>query len=110
MEYQNVKIPKWAYDNGKRLQAEVLRKGIDSIPAEIRRPLVCPYCESELNYVELRYRYCECPRCGYRQQAISVESNIGEIIAGVGLGLLIGWGMGQLIRVISGEKRKELQG
>lgn len=102
MEYKVVRIPDWAYENGKHLQQEVVLKGVSSIPSEISTPSLCPQCNGELNYVRLKYEYAQCPSCGYRQQTFSAGSNVAEVVAGVGLGLLIGWGIAQLIRTLNG--------
>lgn len=98
MEYKVVRIPDWAYENGKRLQGEIIKQGLNSVPREIQEPSLCPQCGTQLEYVELKYRYSQCPNCSYRQQIIGANSNIPKIVAGVGLGVLIGWGIGELIK------------
>jgi len=100
MEYKVVRIPDWAYENGKRLQGEIIKQGLNSLPPEIREPSICPRCGAplEYKYVELKYHYSRCPNCNYKQQIVRASSNIPEVIAGVGLGVLIGWGIGELIK------------
>lgn len=109
MEYRNVKVPVWAYENGRRLYGEIVRNGINYVPQQIRNPSLCPYCGAPVRYVEVKYRYAECPNCFYRQQTFGVETNIGEAIAAVGLGTLFGLAIAALAEALP-EKGREGRG
>lgn len=105
MNYKVVRVPDWAYENGKRLQGEIVKRGLNSVPSEICEPLACPWCGTQLNSVELKYRYAQCPKCGYKQQTFQARSNMPELIAAVGLGALIGLGIAELIKALNKQKK-----
>lgn len=106
MEYKVVSVPEWAYENGKKLRGEIIRRGLNSVPTEIREPSICPWCESQLeSVIELKYRYVRCPKCDYKQQTFEAKSNVPQIIAGIGLGALIGLGIAELIKALTKEDK-----
>lgn len=105
MEYKVVSVPAWAYQNGKKLQAEIIRRGLNSVPSEIREPSVCPWCGTQLEYIELKYRYAQCSKCGYKQQTFPAKSNVTELIAAVGLGAIIGLGIAELVKALNKQKK-----
>ncbi len=104
MEYRTVKVPEWAYLNGKRLYSDIVENGISHIPGQIRKPSVCPHCRSPVNYVEAKYQYAECPNCSYRQQTFSVGTDMTEAIAAIGLGVLFGLAIAALTEALSGKE------
>jgi len=104
MEYKVVSVPEWAYKNGKKLQGEIIRRGLNAVPAEICDPSICPWCGGQLEpVVELKYRYVQCTKCDYEQQTFEAKSNVPQIIAGIGLGTLIGLGIAEIIKALTKE-------
>jgi hypothetical protein len=90
MEYKSVKIPEWAYMNALAARTDLLRRGLDAIPEEVREPQSCPRCGSKMEPLA-DAPGVECAAgCGYRQDRIDA----GE---GVGLGVLLGLGLAALL-------------
>lgn len=93
-EFKSMKVPTWVYDNAVAAQNELVRHGVSALPAEVLKPKHCPRCHHEVDFVEataeLRFARIECPACHYKQQTFSVN---GKIVAGVGLGMLLGFGL-----------------
>lgn len=101
-----IRVPDWAYANGRKLQGEIVRRGLDSVPSEVREPSICPWCGSQLaSVIELKYRYVRCPKCDYKQQTFAAKSDVPQIIAGIGLGTLIGLGIAELIKALTKEDK-----
>jgi hypothetical protein len=92
MEYKNVKVPVWAYDNALAARGDLLRRGLNSLPEEVREPQQCPRCGSSMEPLA-NAPGVECSSgCGYRQERI--ESG------GVALGVLLGLGVTALLESI----------
>ena len=82
MEYKSVKIPEWAYMNALAARTDLLRRGLDAIPEEVREPQSCPRCGSKMEPLA-DAPGVECAAgCGYRQDRIDAGG-------GVGLGALL---------------------
>jgi hypothetical protein len=89
MDYKNVKIPAWAYDNALAVRSDILRRGLDALPEEVREPRVCPRCGGKMEPLA-DAPGSECGAgCGYRQDRIEG--------AGVALGVLLGLGVTALL-------------
>lgn len=89
MKYKSIKVPKWAYDNAVKVHEDLLRRGMQIIPAELNEPTKCPRCGSEMKQTEGEVIYWCCTRklkCGYRQQGAS--SSLGSIL-GLGIAALM---------------------
>lgn len=105
--YKSIKVPTWVYENGKRAEVELLRRGLNSVPQESLEPSTCPICATLLETFELKYQYVGCPNCGYKQQTFSAASNIATVGAALGLGAILGLALGALFRELSssGDRR-----
>jgi hypothetical protein len=89
--YKTVKIPMWAYDNALVARNELLRRGLDALPAELRELSRCPLCRSNVRRVEDdELQRVECG-CGYKQ------ATMGENGSTVGIGVLLGLGLTALL-------------
>lgn len=89
MEYKNVKIPAWAYENAVAARSDLLRRGLDALPEEVREPRVCPRCGGKMERLADGPEF-ECSAgCGYRQDRIEG--------GGVALGVLLGLGVTALL-------------
>jgi hypothetical protein len=97
-DYKSLKVPTWVYENAVGVQNDVLRKGIDSLPQEVLRPRHCPRCHHEVRFLEataeVKFARMACPHCNYKQQTFSAT---GHLVAGVGLGVLLGLGIACLL-------------
>jgi hypothetical protein len=90
MEYKSVKIPKWVYVNALAARTDLLRRGLDAIPADVRDPRNCPRCGSKMEPL-LDAPAVECAAgCGYRQDSIDAAEGVGPgVILGLGLAALL---------------------
>ena len=89
-QYRNIKVPEWAYENCRRAETELMRRGLNALPSEVLEPSVCPVCQNELmSQVEVRYHYATCTNCGYRQQAFGVASSAPAFGAVIGIAALL---------------------
>jgi hypothetical protein len=89
MEYKNVKIPAWAYENAVAARSDLLRRGLDALPEEVREPRACPRCGAKMEPFANGPGF-ECSAgCGYRQDRIEG--------GGVALGVLLGLGVTALL-------------
>lgn len=104
--YKSIKVPTWVYENGKRAEAELIRRGLNSLPEESLEPSTCPACGAFLETFEMKYQYARCPNCGYKQQTFSAASNIATVGAAIGLGTIIGLALGALFRELSNSRQK----
>lgn len=66
MRYHTIKIPASAWRLAKELQRQVIWRGIDAMPAEVRSPPCCPLCERAWAKADARGFACS---CGYAQSA-----------------------------------------
>lgn len=89
MDYKNVKIPAWAYENAVAARSDLLRRGLDALPEEVREPRDCPRCGGKMEPLSDAPGF-ECSAgCGYRQDRIEG--------GGVALGVLLGLGVTALL-------------
>jgi hypothetical protein len=113
-EYRSLKVPTWVYENVIAAQNDVRQRGIDVLPQDALQPKSCPRCHHEVRFVdasvEVKFARVECPHCKYTQQSVSVN---GQVVAGVGLGMLLGLGLYYLLdqmnqppRRLAGPKRR----
>lgn len=90
IKYKTIKIPEATYDEIRKAQIELANVGIRNIPNEIVEK--CPYCDTKLDSVELKYEYAECPKCHYQHQNVNIGAKgtfaIG-VIVGIGMALFI---------------------
>lgn len=105
--YKSIKVPTWVYENGKRAEAELIRRGLNSLPQESLEPSTCPICGVPLETFEVRYQYARCPDCGYKQQTFSVASNVATVGAALGLGAILGLALGALFRELSRSRERK---
>ena len=92
MDYKNVKIPAWAYENAVAARGDLLRRGLDALPDEVREPQACPRCGSKMEALS-DAPGLECSAgCGYRQDRIEG--------GGVALGVLLGLGVTALLECL----------
>ena len=104
--YKSIKVPTWVYENGKRAEAELIRRGLNSLPQESLEPSTCPICGASLQTFEVKYQYVRCPDCGYKQQTFSVASDIATLGAAPGLGAILGLALGAFFRELSNSRQK----
>ena len=84
MEYTTVKVPRPTYDAAKRLQAELVRRGIDNIPPklkELAQDTTCPFCQTQMSGVEVKMYRCD--RCGYSRQVFALDGGNAEDLLGM---------------------------
>jgi len=88
--YKSIKVPTWVYENWKRTEAEIARKGLQSIPTEVLKPHRCPACNGMMGTFKMKNEFLKCNRCGYCQQNFAVTTNFfGGILLGLGLSALL---------------------
>lgn len=88
--YKSIKVPDWVYENWKRTETEIARRGLRSVPQKVLQPNQCPVCASQMQVLKLKYEYLKCNQCGYCQQNFSVTSNFfGGVLLGLGLSALL---------------------
>jgi hypothetical protein len=88
MQYRTIRVPEWVYYDAILARSDTLNHGLRSIPEQLREPVACPRCRSELT-VAADGQF-ECGSCGFRQEKIETS---GGNLAGVGLGVIIGLGL-----------------
>ena len=88
MRYRTIRVPEWVYFAAVLARSDTLNQGLQSIPAQLREPTVCPRCRSTLKATE--ESTIECESCGFRHQKVATS---GSDLAGVGLGVIIGLGL-----------------
>jgi ribosomal protein S27AE len=97
MDYRSVKIPEWVYENALATRSELLRRGLDALPEEVREPQKCPRCGGKMEALADEPRF-ECGAgCGYSQDRVGE----GE---GVPLGVLFGLGLASLLERLGPRK------
>lgn len=97
-DYKTVKVPQWVYDNAIAVRGDLVRQGLDSVPAELLEPPQCPRCGSEVDYLRVEYEQLDCGSCGYKQRSMSASSNTGK---GIGIGILLGLGIAAIASAMS---------
>ena len=102
--YKSIKVPTWVYENGKRAEAELIRRGLNPLPRESLEPSTCPVCGTSLETFEVKYQYAKCPYCGYRQQTFGIATNAATIGVAIGLGAILGLALAALFRELSSSR------
>jgi hypothetical protein len=101
-EYKSLKVPHWVYENAQQARADLVRRGIESVPESLAAPKQCPRCRGPVTHVAatvtVHFDHIQCSGCGYRQQTLS--------LSGVGLGVLLGLGIDALIGAVNEPARK----
>jgi len=90
MLYRTIRVPEWVYYDAVLARSDTLNQGLQSIPEQLREPIVCPRCRGALAIVTVGYEHLECTSCGFKQEKIAAS---GSNLAGVGLGVIIGLGL-----------------
>lgn len=96
VEYGSVKIPVFAYQGVNLARQELFRRGLDSLPKEIREPDHCPNCRSKLERFEAVTRFIACSNCSLQIPYFNTTSNMS-----LGRGVVIGLGLLALLYLLS---------
>jgi len=109
--YKSVKIPIEVYNTAKITITQLLAKGTDSLPEEVRNPTKCPVCGSPLDTydVKMRIRYAKCNSCGYSQPIFDFRirtSSSGQNPPLIGLGIIFGLAISALLYLLNNKKRE----
>jgi hypothetical protein len=88
MLYRTIRVPEWVYYDAVLARSDTLNRGLQSIPEQLREPVVCPRCRGVIEIVA--EGYLECGSCGFKQEKIATS---GNDLAGVGLGVILGLGL-----------------
>lgn len=91
--YKSLKVPEWVYDNAQQIRADLVRCGVEVVPARLLIPKRCPRCQSSLLRTIVDQVSCS---CGYRVRVLAAA---GEQ---VGLGVLLGLGIAALSETLDG--------
>jgi hypothetical protein len=97
-DYKSLKVPTWVYENVQQARADLVRRGIASVPPSLTAPKQCPRCHGAVTQVAatatVHFEQVQCAGCGYRQQTFAAT---GHLVAGMGLGVLLGLGIAALL-------------
>jgi hypothetical protein len=103
-EYTTIKVPKAYVAAARRLQSEMLRRGVDHLPAafeEAAQSLVCPLCGGQMRRVESsQYVQCE---CGMAKHHVELGNPSEDVLRGIAIGALVGLGLYLVGKAIGGE-------
>jgi len=82
------------------VRKELARKGLDSIPKDVKRIIEtdeCPRCNVKMEKVELKASYYKCPQCGFEKPEIKLDAT-GSFAVGAVAGILLTLGLMYLFR------------
>ncbi len=103
-EYTTIKVPKAYVAAARRLQSEMLRRGVDHLPAafeEAVQSAVCPLCGGQMHQVESS-QYVQC-KCGMAKHHVELGNPSEDVLRGIAIGALVGLGLYLVGRAIGGE-------
>ena len=105
MEYEAIRIPKYAYDSMPIVKAKAITNQA-TLARDFFSPKECPLCREPLENFQttVSLGYCKCSSCGYGQPTIrlkSAEADIGPELADLGKGILMALGVAALAYLVS---------
>ncbi len=110
-EYTTIKVPKAYVAAARRLQSELLRRGVDHLPAafeEAAQSDVCPLCGGHMTPVaDSQYLRCE---CGMAKHHVELGNPSEDVVRGIAIGALVGLGLYLVGKTIGGESTPEKAG
>ncbi len=97
-EFKAIKIPEETYNSLKELKKVIIQKGLNSFSNDFisYNPQYCPECGDEMDSVEIKFGFYDCPNCQFKYPEIKL--GLGGSIA---LGTLIGLGIAGLIYLLA---------
>jgi hypothetical protein len=96
--YKSITVPTFSYDAALKARADLLQRGLASVPDDVLEPKACPHCQGVVDHVTVGIEHIKCRSCGYAQQTVDVS---GSTLGQVGLGVVIGLGLAALFKAIS---------
>jgi hypothetical protein len=107
-EYTTIKVPKAYVAAARRLQSEMLRRGVEHLPAsfeEAAQSTVCPLCGGEMRPVgSSQYLRCE---CGMAKHHVDLANPDEDVVRGIAIGALVGLGLYLVGKAIGRESTPE---
>lgn len=107
-EYTTIKVPKSYVVAARRLQSELVRRGVDHLPIafeEAAKSDVCPLCGGRMMPVAAQQHLrCE---CGMAKHRVDLADAAGDVLRGIGVGALVGLGLYLLGKAMAGEGAPE---
>lgn len=107
-DYTTIKVPKAYVAAARRLQREMLRRGVDHLPAafeEAAQSTVCPLCGGQMTPVgSSQYLRCE---CGMAKHHVELANPSEDVVRGIAIGALVGLGLYLVGKAIGGESTPE---
>jgi len=101
-------VPKAYVAAARRLQSEMLRRGVDHLPAafeEAAQSAICPLCGGQMHPVEsAQYVQCE---CGMAKHHAELGNPSEDVVRGIAIGALVGLGLYLVGKTIGGESTPE---
>ncbi len=104
MEYEGVRIPRYAYDSLPIVKARAIaNKG--RLPEEVLSPQKCPLCGGKMQGTgaPVKLEYHECASCGYGQPIFNLEqvkTDMGPALADLGKGAFMALGIAALAYLV----------
>ena len=111
MDFTTIKVPKLYVSAARRLQSEMLRRGVEHLPSQFETTAaadICPLCGSKMEQVA-SYQYLLCP-CGMAKHRVDLSDTTGDVLKGIGVAALVGLGLYALGQMIGGAEKAEVGG
>lgn len=109
MEYASVRIPKDFDKSVDVLRSRFAQKGIENIPAVLKRYLSdenCPTCNRKMERVEEAYAgvrlIYRCPECGFGKPVVEVgaSAKMDDVLAVIGKAIVMGLAIYVLAKIL----------
>ena len=103
-DYRGIKVPEDVYNNLNELKEIIIQNGLNSISKDFINyvPKKCPKCEGEMESIEVKFGYHQCPNCNFKYPEIKL--GLGGSLA---LGTLVGLGIASIIYLLTKDKNKK---
>ncbi len=98
--YKSITLPEPTYQMVVEIRKEIARKGLDSVPREIKELVEtdeCPRCKKKMEKIELKASYYKCPQCGFEKPEIKLDAT-GSFAVGAIAGILLTIGLMYLLK------------